>query len=461
MTDDGKDYTYVYDVFGRLVKVKARSGGATVAEYGYDGLGQRIWFHADEDADGTVESSNHDPRYNFVYDDRWGIVAVYRVPYSGSDTTPKETYVWHMAGMDGQGGSTYIDSVILRDRDNSNGWTGAPDGTLEERRFYLQNWRADVSAVCNTNGRPLERVKYSAYGVPITLTELDFNLDGNIDPDDPSDFIGAPYDWDLDGDTDASDNSAFASDYGLVSGNAYGRAVLSLAGIRNILGYAGYVGDPFIRGSGSGATEGGQGFKWHVRHRVLDSGLGRWTRRDPLGYVDGVSLYEYVASQPATLIDPDGQAVFCIGAAICCGPVVVSCAALCAGDTWDDPRDTFLDCMGKCIAASWNDIGPGGKIIDACCAAALLGCGIQVVSRVAARVTRLVARNDRIIHSGGPRVPRPLPRRPSPPSPARIADCAMRAAIHEAECQSRRGPLYGVTCYLEALSVFGRCISGR
>ena len=75
MTDDGKDYTYVYDVFGRLVKVKARSGGATVAEYGYDGLGQRIWFHADEDADGTVESSNHDPRYNFVYDDRSRIVA--------------------------------------------------------------------------------------------------------------------------------------------------------------------------------------------------------------------------------------------------------------------------------------------------------------------------------------------------------------------------------------------------
>ncbi|MGE0438834.1 MAG: hypothetical protein AB7P94_18010, partial [Steroidobacteraceae bacterium] len=30
MTDDGKDYTYVYDVFGRLVKVKARGSGNTV-----------------------------------------------------------------------------------------------------------------------------------------------------------------------------------------------------------------------------------------------------------------------------------------------------------------------------------------------------------------------------------------------------------------------------------------------
>jgi RHS repeat-associated protein len=33
---------------------------------------------------------------------------------------------------------------------------------------------------------------------------------------------------------------------------------------------------------------------YSVRHRVLHSDLGRWTRRDPLGYVDGMSLYSYV-----------------------------------------------------------------------------------------------------------------------------------------------------------------------
>lgn len=60
------------------------------------------------------------------------------------------------AGWNGSGDAAYIDSVILRDRDNTacgsagSGGTGcdprlaASDGTLEERRFYFQNWRADV-----------------------------------------------------------------------------------------------------------------------------------------------------------------------------------------------------------------------------------------------------------------------------------------------------------------------------
>ena len=36
---------------------------------------------------------------------------------------------------------------------------------------------------------------------------------------------------------------------------------------------------------------------------MLNSGLGRWLRRDPLGHVDGVSLLEYVASRPPLGVD--------------------------------------------------------------------------------------------------------------------------------------------------------------
>jgi hypothetical protein len=41
------------------------------------------------------------------------IVAVYR----GDAAGPYEQYVWHNAGLGELGGSSYIDSLILRDRD--------------------------------------------------------------------------------------------------------------------------------------------------------------------------------------------------------------------------------------------------------------------------------------------------------------------------------------------------------
>ena len=44
----------------------------------------------------------------------------------------------------------------------------------------------------------------------------------------------------------------------------------------------------------------------HVRHRAYHPLLGRWLQRDPLGYVDGMSLYEYVGSMPANSVDPYG-----------------------------------------------------------------------------------------------------------------------------------------------------------
>jgi RHS repeat-associated protein len=54
-------------------------------------------------------------------------------------------------------------------------------------------------------------------------------------------------------------------------------------------------------------------FLIHVRRRHLDPVLGRWTQRDPLGYVDGMNLYEAFASNPAGMIDPMGTDVVADG----------------------------------------------------------------------------------------------------------------------------------------------------
>ena len=45
---------------------------------------------------------------------------------------------------------------------------------------------------------------------------------------------------------------------------------------------------------------------YHVRHRMYHVRLGRWLQRDPEGYVDGMSLYEYVTCNPACLYDSLG-----------------------------------------------------------------------------------------------------------------------------------------------------------
>jgi len=46
----------------------------------------------------------------------------------------------------------------------------------------------------------------------------------------------------------------------------------------------------------------------HVRRRFYHPTLGRWLTRDPLGYIDGMSLYEYVGSLPLSAVDPYGLA---------------------------------------------------------------------------------------------------------------------------------------------------------
>lgn len=46
--------------------------------------------------------------------------------------------------------------MILRDDDDTEEWNGAGDGSFEERTYLLQNWRADVVAILDPNGEPIE-----------------------------------------------------------------------------------------------------------------------------------------------------------------------------------------------------------------------------------------------------------------------------------------------------------------
>ena len=222
--------------------------------------------------------------------------------FRNQDASPKESFVYHAAGLGGRGGSSYIDSVIFRDRDADEPWTSASDGALEERRFYCQNWRADVVAVTRSDGAPWEFVRYSAYGEPTVYPVADVNRDGVVNLDDltafgmgttTGDFAATP-DWepdlDFDGDIGSSaDIALFMDSYDANTGQS-GEGRVSSAETGSRKGYAGYEWDPVIGMS-------------HVRHRVYWPEIGRWTRRDPKGYIDGYSTYQYVKSRIMYFVD--------------------------------------------------------------------------------------------------------------------------------------------------------------
>ena len=52
-----------------------------------------------------------------------------------SDTSPKEEFVNQLAGFDGFGGSSMLDGVVCRYKDNSDVWINASDGVLEQRYY--------------------------------------------------------------------------------------------------------------------------------------------------------------------------------------------------------------------------------------------------------------------------------------------------------------------------------------
>ena len=227
MTDDGEDYEYEWDTWGRLRAVNDTSSQALVVEYKYNGLGYRIAVHEDTDDDGDVDSS--DLWYYDAYDERWREAARFR----STDVSPKEELLYHSAGAEGLGLSSYTDLFVFRDKDGQ--YTAVADGTLEGRAYYCQNWQAHTSVVVGKRGKLRHWTKYSPFGVPFGLPGADTDSDGDCDSADvsqvqswvDSSVYNVLGDIDLDGDVDATDRTAIENGY---EGDVGGRGELSPSG---------------------------------------------------------------------------------------------------------------------------------------------------------------------------------------------------------------------------------------
>jgi RHS repeat-associated protein len=155
-------------------------------------------------------------------------------------------------------------------------------------------------------GVVIDRIAYSAYGEATRTLRSDVNGDGFVNKDDYNGVIRSRLnttigsegyvveaDLDRDGKVAQSDYDIAVADDGKSSSGGVGEAGLFAKGVRNGVGYCGYI---FNDESGI----------YTVRFRSYSPTLGRWLERDPAGYVDGMGLYEYVRGGAITAVDPWG-----------------------------------------------------------------------------------------------------------------------------------------------------------
>jgi RHS repeat-associated protein len=152
----------------------------------------------------------------------------------------------------------FVDAMVLRDSDTDNDndtgdYGGVASNQFEQRIYVLNDANFNVTSIVGDtdSGTPrnfqvIERFRADAYGAPTFL-----------DPNWAVDTGGSDFGW-----------------MHLHQGGRYDAAT-KLA---------------------------------HFRWRDLHVELGRWTRQDPLGFFDGLNVYELERSLPTTAVDPSGTA---------------------------------------------------------------------------------------------------------------------------------------------------------
>ncbi|MCA9042060.1 MAG: glycohydrolase toxin TNT-related protein [Planctomycetaceae bacterium] len=146
-------YTATYDAFNRLVKLE--DGANTVAEYEYDGVGQRI-------VKSVYASGTLDHRQHTYYNGAWQPLEVRKEVSSVEDSDPLEQFVYH---------PDYIDAPLLRDYDANT------DGTAD-RHYYTFDANYNVTAVTDDSATVLERYEYSPFG-ELSVLDDDFSADAD------------------------------------------------------------------------------------------------------------------------------------------------------------------------------------------------------------------------------------------------------------------------------------------
>ncbi|MBC7834513.1 MAG: hypothetical protein H7Y88_05355, partial [Phycisphaerales bacterium] len=277
-------HVYTHDAWNRLVKVQLDSVPSstpiTLNESEYNGLHWRTVKKTDT----TSVPNGLDQKRVMYYSAAWQMIQedIDHSYLTSPGTNDRAQQVW---------GLRYIDDAAARRTD-----TGA-NGSYESTYYYITDAQFSVVAILNSTGVLQERVRYDAYGKARHSWPSDVDGDGDSDTTDSTTITGAygtigatAYNADCDinrsGTVDATDLGLWIAKTALPAGE-----ISHLPD--NSVGYDGYLFNKEFQ-------------VYTVRFRHYEPVLGRWLKRDPAGYVDGMSAYQFVGGRPTTSLDPMG-----------------------------------------------------------------------------------------------------------------------------------------------------------
>ncbi len=285
-------WTYTHDAWNRLVLVKA--GANDRAIYKYNGLNWLIIKQSDTDSDGTLDQQRM--RY---YSSGWQMCEERIDDDATFPTDPDDAdidrHVQYVAGI------RYVDDCILHREDND------VNGTYDDMWYHLTDVQFSTVAIVDDSAADLiERITYDAYGEARHHYMADWDGSGGVTQTEINQIdtvagganhaIGqANYNPDMDIDRNGDVQTA---DYTIANTEgthaALAKGLITQSSVDSQIGYDSYVFNAETR-------------QYLARNRWYDPAHGRWIERDPMGYVDGMNLYEYVGGQPTMAYDPFGR----------------------------------------------------------------------------------------------------------------------------------------------------------
>jgi len=302
LTYDGV-FRYVYDAWNRLVEVRkavsSTADGATIASYRYDGFGKRITRQIQHSGDATI-----------TFHDYWSSSWQLLETRDGSGHVLKQ-HVW---------GLEYIDELI-QIAVNQDVYIDTSEEQCERVYFVLQDAHYNVIGLTTAGGHLVERYEYTPYGQRKVFSQPqplgDFDGDGKVGQAD-YDLYSANWggstasgtaimylDIDGSGTVGSAEESAVLLNWGqgYAEGDHVTRGMGRAARVENKDGLLAYAVNDFGH---QGLGHDGETGLVYSRARYRDVVLGRWLQREPLMYIDGMSLYGFVKNQPYMFVDPSG-----------------------------------------------------------------------------------------------------------------------------------------------------------